>query len=89
MNRWTSYESPAATDWLEIDFGRDREFRRAELAIYDDRGGVQPPKSYAVQFWNGTDWQDVAGVTKSPEQPAGSQWNTARFTPVTGCPTDR
>ena len=30
MNRWTSYESPNATDWLEVDFGREREVGRVE-----------------------------------------------------------
>ena len=82
MNRWTSYESKSESDWLEIDFGRAVEFRRMELAIYDDKGGVQPPVSYAIQYWSGTDWRDVANVSKSPEQPVGSQWNEARFTAV-------
>ncbi len=50
MNRWTSYESKSESDWLEIDFGKPVEFRRVELAMYDDRGGVQPPTSYIIQF---------------------------------------
>ncbi len=83
MNRWTSYESPTETDWLEIDFGRDVEFSRVELAIYDDRGGVQPPTLYVIQHWTGTEWHDVMNAKKSPEQPLGSQWNDARFDPVT------
>jgi F5/8 type C domain len=82
MNRWTSYESNSDSDWLEIDFGREVEFRRIELAIYDDRGGVQPPNSYLVQHWNGNEWQEVANAKKSPEQPLGSQWNEARFDPI-------
>lgn len=82
-NRWTAYESKSATDWLEIDFGHAIEFRRIELAIYDDRGGVQPPTSYTIEFWTGSEWQPVAHLKRSPEQPTGSQWNSARFTPVT------
>ena len=82
MNRWTSYESKSETDWLEIDFGREVEFRRMELAIYDDRGGVQPPTSYVIQHWTGTEWRDVSNIKNSPEQPLGSQWNEARFDPV-------
>ena len=82
MNRWTSYESKSDTDWLEIDFGREVEFRRVELAIYDDRGGVQPPTSYVIQHWTGTEWRDVANSKQSPDQPLGSQWNAARFDPV-------
>jgi len=82
MNRWTSYESKSESDWLEIDYGRMVEFRRLELAIYDDKGGVQPPTSYVIQHWTGTEWRDVVNVRKSPEQPLGSQWNEARFDPV-------
>ena len=81
-NRWTSYESPNASDWLEIDFGREQEVGRVELAIYDDRGGVQAPADYAVQFWDGTAWRDVAGAKRSPEQPAGGQLNEVRFAKV-------
>ncbi|MCA9264532.1 MAG: discoidin domain-containing protein, partial [Planctomycetales bacterium] len=82
-NRWTSYESPEESDWLEIDFGKQVECRRVELAIYDDRGGVQPPDSYTIQVHNGSGWRDVEGMRKTPERPAGSQWNVATFSPVT------
>jgi hypothetical protein len=81
-NRWTSYESTSPTDWLEIDFGRETEFRRVELAIYDDRGGVQAPESFVIQHWTGSDWKEVSNGKKSPEKPAGNQWNEVRFDPV-------
>jgi hypothetical protein len=79
MNRWTSYESPNETDWLEVDFGSEKEFTRIELAIYDDRGGVQPPSKYEVEFWDGKRWQPVANAKKVPEKPTGSQFNEVRF----------
>jgi hypothetical protein len=79
MNRWTSYESPNAADWLELDFGTPKEFTRIELAIYDDRGGVQPPAKYEVEFWEGNAWQPVTGARRSPERPAGGQLNEVRF----------
>ena len=78
-NRWTSYESPNATDWLQIDFGAKKTIAHLELAIYDDRGGVQAPASYAVQYWPGKQWRDVANAKKSPDQPVGGQINEARF----------
>ena len=81
-NRWTSYGSKNPTDWLEIDFGQPRKVGRLELAIYDDRGGVQAPTSYRVQTWNGAAWQDVPEPKQNPEQPAGGQFNEVRFTPV-------
>jgi hypothetical protein len=78
-NRWTSYESPNKSDWLEIDFGTKKEVSRVELYIYDDRGGVQAPERYSVQWWDGSTWTDVAKATKSPEQPTGGVKNTVKF----------
>ncbi|HZT82919.1 MAG TPA: discoidin domain-containing protein, partial [Gemmataceae bacterium] len=81
-NRWTSYESPNAADWLEIDFGGEKQVGRVELAIYDDRGGVQAPASYSVQYWDGKSWHDAAEQKRSPEQPTGGQVNEVRFRKV-------
>jgi hypothetical protein len=78
-NRWTCYESPNKTDWLEVDFGAEKHFARIELAIYDDGGGVQPPTRYDVEYWDGKAWQAVHNPKKTPEQPAGGQFNEVRF----------
>jgi len=82
MNRWTSYESKAKSDWLEIDFGRPIEFRRVELAIYDDRGGVQAPETYTLEQSSGDGYAPIENVVREPAKPAGGVWNTARFAPV-------
>jgi hypothetical protein len=78
-NRWTSYESPNASDWLEVDIGEAKTFRRVELAIYDDRGGVQPPIKYEVEVWDGKDWKPVANAKFSPGKPTGSAFNEVTF----------
>ncbi len=77
-NRWTSYESPNEKDWLEIDFGKPVTFRRVDLAIYDDRGGVQTPVQYEIQVWDSKEWQTIP-CKLDPAEPAGSQWNSAGF----------
>ena len=82
MNRWTSYGSPNPTDWLEIDFGAEKQFNRVDLHIYDDRGGVQPPQSYTVEYWSGAQWNIADAQIKTPATPAGSALNTVRFTTV-------
>ncbi len=82
-NRWTSYESKTETDWLEIDFGQPVEFRRVDLAIYDDRGGVQPPTSYKLQTVVDGNWIDIDQAKFAPEQPAGNQWNIVHLAPAT------
>ncbi|MFT6238852.1 MAG: hypothetical protein ACJAQT_000927 [Akkermansiaceae bacterium] len=83
VNRWTTYGSPNETDWLEVDFGKSKTFSRVELHIYDDRGGVQAPTSYKVQYLSGDRWVDVNDVKKSPEKPKGSAKNSATFEKVT------
>jgi hypothetical protein len=83
INRWTSYGSTNATDWLEVDFGEAREMSRIELLIYDDRGGVQPPASYDIQSWNGAAWRDVPDQTRTPAKPVGSAVNTVTFPKLT------
>jgi hypothetical protein len=81
-NRWTSYQSPNASDWVEIDFGVEKRVGRVDLHVYDDRGGVQAPASYAVQTWDGQGWVDVANGRKDPQKPTGGKINTVTFTPV-------
>ncbi len=83
LNRWTSYESPNERDWFEIDFGKPTEFRRIELAIYDDRGGVQAPEKYTVEIWQKEGWVAIDHAVYTPIKPLGSQWNTVEFSPVT------
>jgi F5/8 type C domain len=80
-NRWTSYESPNASDWLEVDFGVPKDIGRIELAIYDDHGGVQAPADYRVEAWddNINAWIAVKSPTKSPSQPVGGQYNQIHF----------
>lgn len=82
-NRWTSYESANATDRLEVDFGEEKTFRRVELAIYDDRGGVQAPTKYEVEVWDGKVWQSAKNATYSPEKPSGGQFNEVKFDKAT------
>ena len=83
VNRWTSYGSRSATDWLEIDFGAPKEVGRVEISLYDDHGGVQPPARYTVQYFAEGQWRDANGQVKSPVTPTGSAVNTVTFAHVT------
>ncbi len=82
MNRWTSYESPNRSDWLDVDFGKAECVGRIELYIYDDRGGVQPPTAFAVQYFQDGNWLDVERLQTSPSKPVGGIMNTVRFQPL-------
>jgi hypothetical protein len=81
-NRWTAFQSPNPTDWIEIDFGAEKRVGRVDLSIYDDRGGVRAPASFTIQSWDGTAWRDIPGQTKTPETPVGNNINTVTFKPT-------
>jgi hypothetical protein len=81
-NRWTAYESPNASDWLEIDLGQEREISRVELVLYDDRGGVRAPTRYRVEHWTGSEWKEVGDSVLVPGTPAGNEVNTVTFNRV-------
>src|SRR5262249_953301 len=81
-NRWTAFGSPAASDWLEIDFGGPKLVGRIDLHVYDDGGGVQAPAAYNVQFWDGSAWRDARDQKKDPATPAGGTVNTVTFRQV-------
>lgn len=68
-NRWTAFESPNAEDWVQFDFKEQKQVGKANLFIYNDNGGVQPPASYKVKYWNETSWIDTQNQTKIPEKP--------------------
>lgn len=82
-NRWTSYESKAKTDWLQITFEKPQQVGRADLHIYDDGGGVQAPTDYVVEYREGDKWREVVEVDRSPVIPSGGTVNTVRFKPIT------
>jgi hypothetical protein len=75
--RWTNYGSPNGTDWLAIDFGSAKTFNQIKLFLYNDGGGVQPPASYLVQYWDGASWADVTNQTNNPGTPAAAVNSTA------------
>lgn len=80
--RWTSWNSLNAQDWYAVDFGSSKTFGKVKAYFYNDNGGVKPPTSYQIQYWNGVFWIDAANQVKSPATPAEGL-NTIMFTPVT------
>jgi hypothetical protein len=81
-NRWTSYGSPNATDWLEVDLGQPAKLGRVILHIYNDGGGVRAPRDYKVETWDGSAWKEVEEISRDPSKPTGGMANEASFKPV-------
>lgn len=81
-NRWTSYSSPNAIDWLELEWDKKITVGKVILHIYDDRGGVQAPQSYRIEGWTGTEWKAVSQQFNNPAHPTGGMANIATFMPI-------
>lgn len=78
-DRWTTWAKPGP-DWIQLDFSSSVNFNQAKLYIYNDNGGVQPPASYTIQYWDdaGSEWVEVQQPTYSPSTPA-AELNVADF----------
>jgi parallel beta-helix repeat protein len=79
--RWTSWNSKNPQDWYAVQFDRPVVAGRIALHFYDDKGGVQPPKDYTIEYWDGSAWQPVTETERRPEAPAAG-FNTVSFEPV-------
>ena len=82
-NRWTSYGSPNASDWIELDLPAAHGVARVELYLWGDGGGTRAPAGYTVQAWQHGAWVDVAIRSQVPATPMTSSVNTVSLTPVT------
>jgi hypothetical protein len=79
--RWTAYLSPNTVDWVQVDFERVRRCDGFTIYLYDDRGGVQPPRQMFVEHLHGHRFQQVSHARWNPAGP-GPGANTVTFDPV-------
>jgi hypothetical protein len=75
-----------ATQWVQYDWGRPIRLTGAELKFWKDSDpgtgdGVAAPDGWKLQSWDGTAWQDVAGVASYGT--STTAFNTVSFPPVT------
>lgn len=81
-NRWTSFGSKNASDWLAVDFGAPERVETVDLYLWGDDGGVKAPRAIAVQYWNGARWSDASVVSRTPGRPETWALNRIRVRPV-------
>jgi len=81
-NRWTAYESPNASDWVEVEFEAPETVSRFDLYLYGDQRGVKAPQSITIEYWNGNQWQQVTREDSRPEKPLAMALNTVIIRPV-------
>jgi hypothetical protein len=81
-NRWTAFQSPNARDWIELDLGTRRTVSRIDLYLYADGRGIAPPRSFAVELWDGSRWVEARERDRYPETPTASTLNRIRLDPT-------
>jgi hypothetical protein len=79
--RWTTFDSPNASDWVKVDWKNVREVSQARLYFYDDKGGIQLPPQYHLEYWDGKSWKKVDVLDQLP-QTAIQGLNIVHFKPV-------
>ncbi|MBC7418480.1 MAG: discoidin domain-containing protein [Pedobacter sp.] len=76
--RWTAFNSPTKTDWIEFSFGKKQVVNTAYLYFFDDKGGVQPPREFSIEYWDGINFKQVEAPQKKPSVPI-ADINTCSF----------
>jgi hypothetical protein len=64
-NRWTAYDSPNASDWVQFDFPTSASVGRVKIYWWANGEGVRLPKNYKIQYWINDDWADVTESKRS------------------------
>lgn len=59
-NRWTNYDHTGDA-YIGSEFESEQEVHRIEVFAFNDGGGVPTPVSMEAEYWNGTDWETMAG----------------------------
>lgn len=77
--RWTAFESPNETDWVEIDFNRKMTTNMVYIYFYQDNSNIFPPEKVTLQYWNGDSWINVDNQRSVPEKAAGNSLNIFKF----------
>ncbi|MCL3780167.1 hypothetical protein EMN47_07155 [Prolixibacteraceae bacterium JC049] len=58
MKRWTSYPEKGKKQWVDITLKKRTNLQSISIYWYDDKGGVQVPKNWNLQYWHKDHWHD-------------------------------
>jgi hypothetical protein len=81
-NRWTAFETPSAEDWLEVDFGAERELTALEMFLYGDGEGVAAPAEVRIEVWGDGSWHTPQIVERAPDVPLAWGRYVVRIAPI-------
>ncbi len=73
--------TPNRSEWFEVNFGKEIDFSEI-VAYFFGVGEFQPPESFEVQYWNGSQWLPVIDRERKPQIPIGNNANRVTFETV-------
>jgi hypothetical protein len=74
--RWGTWPEQGQ-QWAELTWSEPQTLDRAEVYFFDDDQGLDLPSSWELQYWDGSSYVDVTGVSGYPV--AADQYNTVTF----------
>jgi hypothetical protein len=77
--RWTAFESPNESDWVQVDFKRKMAANMVYIYFYQDNSNIFPPESVTIQYWKGDSWVNVTNQKAVPEKAEGNSLNIFKF----------
>ena len=55
--RWTSYPQFGKAQWVELELKKEQEVESVSVYWYDDKGGVQLPTEWSLEYRTGGEWK--------------------------------
>jgi len=68
------------THWVQYDLDRTYTVSQTDVYWFKDNGGIDVPRSYKIQYWDGKTWRDVKNAKGRGTR--ADTYNTTTFDPV-------
>ena len=80
-NRWSARGSANASDTVTIELDGVHAIGAIDLYLYGDRG-LEAPAAYAIETWNGGEWEVARETGRVPSIPTSWAMNRVRLAPA-------
>lgn len=80
--RQSFFDHKGGTEWLEVDFGAERQLNGTRVYWADDGGGIRLPLEWRILYRSGKRWLRVKRQRGSRYEVEADRFNAIRFQPV-------
>lgn len=78
--RWSGAKSTNNSDWIQVDFGTQKQVSRIDL--YLSGGEPKTKESFSVEYWNNAEWREVKKKLLTPKTPMMMALNKVIISPI-------